>query len=85
MNLQSYKTTKESLAAFVDLSPQDSQVLLNFGVSETDWKTLIDYRGNKTKAFAWVESRLQEVRTLRIEAQRSYLHVMLNNLYGDKQ
>ncbi|MDX5933599.1 hypothetical protein [Acidithiobacillus thiooxidans] len=86
MNSKNHKKTEESFSTFVELSPEDGQILLNFGISETDWKALIDYRGNKTKAFAWVESRLQEVRTLSSEAQRSYLRVMLNNLmYSDKQ
>lgn len=86
MNLQSHKTTEDSCLTYDVLSPQDGQMLLDFGISETDWKALIDHRGNKTKAFAWIESRLQEVCTLRREAQRSYLRVMLNNLmYSDKQ
>jgi hypothetical protein len=80
VNLQRHKTTDNSFSTFVALSPQDRQMLSNFGISETDWKNLIDYKGNKTKAAAWVESRLQEVHNLSIEAQRSYLHVMLNNL-----
>ncbi|MDD2751416.1 hypothetical protein [Acidithiobacillus sp.] len=83
MNLQRHKTIGSSFSTSVEPSLQSGQVLLDFGISETDWTNLLDHRGNKTKALAWIESRLQEVCTLSREAQKSYLHVMLKNLLMD--
>ena len=80
MKQENRKINSVPCSTLIELSPQDSPISLNSCLSETDWNALIDYKGNQTKATAWLESRLQEVSTLNHETKISYLRVMLKNV-----